>query len=342
MAQRGPLVSVVIAARDAAPYIGAALASLRGQTLPAWEVWVVDDGSRDATASIVAAAAAADARIHLLRTPGGLGPYGAANLAWPHCRAPFLARLDADDLCRPDRFATQVAYFARHPGVALLGSGCRSLPLAGPGVTVRPDPDPAVLCWQLLWRNRLVHSTLMVRRAWFLASGGYPPGRLAQDYAVWCRGARAGVLGVVPEALVAWRIHPASLSSTDAAAQRAAAIRVAQAHARAVLGVTPPAAALEAIRLGYRGRPAAAAGDVRRGVVLLGWAVRRYLTGRILAPDAARRVRADARALQAALLLANRHAHPATVAALLPPLLARDPALLAALGAATRGSRGAR
>ncbi|MCM1096370.1 MAG: glycosyltransferase, partial [Terasakiella sp.] len=59
-------VSVIMPAWNAAPYIGAAIDSLRAQTVADWELIVADDGSTDSTADIVAAASAADSRIRLL------------------------------------------------------------------------------------------------------------------------------------------------------------------------------------------------------------------------------------------------------------------------------------
>ena len=65
------LVSVVVAARNAAGTVGETLASLSAQSWPAWEAVVVDDGSTDATAAIVTQLAAAEGRIRLVPEGGG-------------------------------------------------------------------------------------------------------------------------------------------------------------------------------------------------------------------------------------------------------------------------------
>jgi glycosyltransferase involved in cell wall biosynthesis len=62
--------SVIVAARNAERTLGETLDSLIGQTDPDWNAWVVDDGSTDATADIIAAYARRDARISLLRSTG--------------------------------------------------------------------------------------------------------------------------------------------------------------------------------------------------------------------------------------------------------------------------------
>ena len=66
-----PRVSVIMPVHDAAAFIGSAIASVQGQTFAAWELLAVDDGSRDASAAILARAAAGDARIRQLSTEQG-------------------------------------------------------------------------------------------------------------------------------------------------------------------------------------------------------------------------------------------------------------------------------
>ena len=103
-----PLVSIIIPARDAAETIGAALASVQAQSYRHWEAIVVDDGSSDATATIVRAHAAIEPRLRLLQRTGG-NAAAARNLAVAHARGEFIALLDADDLWHPDKLEYQLA-----------------------------------------------------------------------------------------------------------------------------------------------------------------------------------------------------------------------------------------
>ncbi len=95
-------VSVIMPAWNAAPYIGAAIDSLRAQTVADWELIVADDGSTDSTADIVAAASAADPRIRLLRLAARTGsPMRARSAAAALASAPMIFPFDADDLLEP-------------------------------------------------------------------------------------------------------------------------------------------------------------------------------------------------------------------------------------------------
>lgn len=100
--------SVIMAARNVERTVGRAILSATAQSLREIEVIVVDDGSSDATASIVASLAQADPRIRLIRHPRSLGVSAARNAAVAEAQGEWLAVLDADDWFAPDRLATLV------------------------------------------------------------------------------------------------------------------------------------------------------------------------------------------------------------------------------------------
>jgi succinoglycan biosynthesis protein ExoO len=103
-----PLVSVVVASRNAASYIDEALRSARGQTLESVEILVVDDGSTDDTRARAAHHAAEDPRVVVLDGPGR-GPGAARNVALAAARGSWIAILDADDAMHPRRLERLLA-----------------------------------------------------------------------------------------------------------------------------------------------------------------------------------------------------------------------------------------
>src|SRR6188768_435867 len=113
----GPAVSVLIPARDASATLPACLRSLQRQTDGSWECIVVDDGSRDDTRAVAARAAAADARIRVVAMPHG-GIVAALEAGLAECRAPLVARMDADDVMHRDRLAAERAALDADPGLA--------------------------------------------------------------------------------------------------------------------------------------------------------------------------------------------------------------------------------
>jgi succinoglycan biosynthesis protein ExoO len=102
-----PLVSLVLAARDVAPYLDEALNSIRAQTLTSFEALVVDDGSRDATREIARRHGEEDPRIRLLEGPAR-GPAAARNVGIAAARGAWVAIVDADDWIEANRLEALV------------------------------------------------------------------------------------------------------------------------------------------------------------------------------------------------------------------------------------------
>jgi glycosyltransferase involved in cell wall biosynthesis len=116
--RNGPLVSVIMPAYNAADTIAAALSSLSAQSWRSLEILVVDNGSTDATADTVRAAAAADPRIRLIDGSAEPGAYPARNIGLAAARGAFFTVLDADDWAHPVRIARQVLALIRDPARA--------------------------------------------------------------------------------------------------------------------------------------------------------------------------------------------------------------------------------
>ncbi|HEU5039783.1 MAG TPA: glycosyltransferase, partial [Gemmatimonadales bacterium] len=119
------LVSIAMPFLAARPYIAEAIESVRGQTYPRWELWLVDDGSSDGTREVARAYAARDpGRIRLLshRDGGSHGASAARNLALAQARGEFVAFLDADDVWLPQNLAEQVARLRAVPEAGVLYS----------------------------------------------------------------------------------------------------------------------------------------------------------------------------------------------------------------------------
>ena len=113
-----PLVSVVIPAYNAAATLPDTLDSVLAQTYPHIEIVVVDDGSRDGTPDVLARYAP---RVRGIRQVNG-GLAAARNAGLAAAQGQFIALLDADDLCEPERIGAQVAFMVDRPDVVLTGT----------------------------------------------------------------------------------------------------------------------------------------------------------------------------------------------------------------------------
>jgi len=215
-----PRVSVLLPARDAAVTLDACLRSLRRQTLPDWECILVDDGSRDGTGGL---AAAADARIRVVAIPpSGIVPALSAGLA--ECRSAYVARMDADDVMHRDRLALQVAALDADPRLAAVGAHVRFFPRRGMTDGLRAYErwlnavdTPQRVRAEAFVESPVAHPTLCIRRD-VLSEHGYVDRGWPEDYDLVLRLLAAGhVVGIVPRRLLAWRDGPGRLTRTHGA-----------------------------------------------------------------------------------------------------------------------------
>jgi glycosyltransferase involved in cell wall biosynthesis len=244
-----PAISVIMPVRNGAEWLAEAVGSVRAQEFGEFEFLIVDDGSDDGAAAMLSRFAAADRRIRLLRqTPQGI--VAALNNAIAEARAPYLARLDADDRARPDRLGKQFAFMQAHPEIGLLGAFAERIDAAGNVVgRLTPPIDPAKLARTLERANPFIHSSVMMRTALVRRVGGYRNAfRAAEDYDLWRRLAEAGSIANLADYLTQYRWHHSNLSRRDAVrqsfsvrlAQRSAAGRRSGAGDPAGLHTAPP------------------------------------------------------------------------------------------------------
>lgn len=203
-------MSVVIPCYNAAAFLADAVESVRAQTSPVAEVLVVDDASTDDTVAV-----AERLGVTVIRQPENRGPSGARNAGIARAAGDVVAFLDADDAWLPWHVELAVDVLARHPEVAVVGTGHmpydEPLPSrpASPAVVEIP-PDPVVT---LLERTLIPQTGAVARRSALLEVGGYEDGRrYAEDYDVWLRIAARHPLARLDAVSVRYRQHPGQAS----------------------------------------------------------------------------------------------------------------------------------
>ena len=213
-----PVVSVLLPAHDAAGTLPAALRSLERQTETRWECVLVDDGSRDATRAIAERAARTDARVRVVTMPHG-GIVAALQVGLLHCRAPLVARMDADDLMHRERLAAECRALDADPALAAVGCHVRFFPRRGmtDGLRdyerwLRGITDAARVRAEAFIECPVAHPTLMIRHE-VLTAVPYRDAGWPEDYDLVLRLLASGhEIGVVPRRLLAWRDTPNRLT----------------------------------------------------------------------------------------------------------------------------------
>lgn len=186
-----PRISVLIPVRDAESTIGRAIrTTLRALPRDA-EVVVWNDGSTDGTAH--ALSRIDDRRLRVLGSDVSLGIGATLRELVAATDSEFVARMDADDVCLPWRFAVQVGLMRRTPMDLLFSSiiAFRTGPFrARPTMprTIRPE----AMALHLAVTNLLCHPSLIARRSAIELAGGYRDVP-AEDYDLWLRASAAGL-----------------------------------------------------------------------------------------------------------------------------------------------------
>jgi len=217
-----PLVSVLLPVRDAGCALVQALRSLTRQTLHAIEIVAVDDGSADGSGQVLDDWARADERVRVIHTPPG-GLVAALNTGLEACRAPYVARMDADDVSHPRRLELQLALLETRHELAAASCLVRHFPSSrvAQGARLYEGWLNGLVRQEEIHRERFVespvaHPSVMVRREVLLSVGAYRDRGWAEDYDLWLRLMEAGAaFAKVDRHLLFWREHSARLTRVD-------------------------------------------------------------------------------------------------------------------------------
>jgi glycosyltransferase involved in cell wall biosynthesis len=195
-----PLVSIIVPTYNRAALLAEALASVRAQTFGDWECIVVDDGSTDGTAALLATLD--ERRFRIVRSEHSGNPAHARNAGLADARGRYLAFLDDDDLWKPGKLAAQVP---------LLTNGSFRWSFTG---FVKVDSAGA-LTWQTTpdWiRGGFILEPLLENEV-----GGFDEAaRTREDYAMWLDLAARAEVVTTPQHLTIVRDHPGRIFRPEA------------------------------------------------------------------------------------------------------------------------------
>lgn len=216
------MLSVILPVRDAERTLGQAIDSCLTQTFRDFELLVVLNGCTDRSAELAAAAADRDPRVRVLESPAVGGVTEAMRIGVAEAVAPVIARMDADDVSYPERFARQWDLLADDPELDAVSCGVRLLDVLGDGMQRYVDWVNTLRTPEDVARERFVECpviqpSVMMRRAPLDAVGGYVATAWAEDHDLWLRMLASGLrFGKVDATLLDWRDGPGRLTRNHA------------------------------------------------------------------------------------------------------------------------------
>ncbi|MGV9414095.1 glycosyltransferase family 2 protein [Nocardia sp. NPDC003693] len=200
--------------------------SVLAQTIPDWELVVVDNGMSEAIADIVSGYAAADARIRLVRQENR-GYDGGVMAAAAVATGRFFVVLDSDDQVLPAYCEVVRAAFAAEPGIAAIGCDAYRFDDSGADLPIgyyrstdvrkRPDPARRLTLADLLG-GLVPYYTAAIRREVWEAVGGYDRGgeELHESVVIWIRMVRDHDIRILPQRLARFRLRSDSMTRDPA------------------------------------------------------------------------------------------------------------------------------
>lgn len=216
------MISVVLPCYNVAATLPACVGSLLTQTWSDFEIVAVDDGSTDASLQVLRAFARRDDRVRVFARPHG-GVVQAMNYGLAQCRGDYVARMDGDDVCLPERLALQKAHLDRFPHIGLVGGLVRfgGDSVAGRGYGAYVDWTNSLVSEEDIRLARFVESpfanpSIMFRKELVSRHGAFYDGAFPEDYEFILRWLEAGVrMDKVAREVLVWNDPPTRLSRTD-------------------------------------------------------------------------------------------------------------------------------
>ena len=216
-----PRLSVIMPMYNAARFVGMAVESILAQSMGDFIFYIVDDGSTDGSGDIVAAMAAHDRRIHLIRQDNR-GIVASLNHMLALVDTPFVARMDADDIALPARFEKQLARMEAEPSLAALGTQFIEI---GPGGEIidadfRQPIGTELIRETLTHRQPIANPTAMFRTQALHDAGLYRQAfRDCEDYDLFLRLSEIADIDNLPDILLHYRRSPGQMSVLNNASQ---------------------------------------------------------------------------------------------------------------------------
>ena len=211
-------VTVLMAVRNGLPYVEEAVESVLRQTFQDFELVIVEDASTDGTRQRLRAFT--DPRIRLVCNDSQQGQTRSLNRGLELAKGCYVARIDADDICLPQRLETQVRFLDENPPIAVAASRWIGLSPSGKPLGTRGNAlsdDGSFLGRLLCGDCPLYQTTVMFRKEAVEQAGGYDAAfKIGQDYDLWARMAVKGFRAVVLDTpLVFYRFHSRQQSVAD-------------------------------------------------------------------------------------------------------------------------------
>lgn len=220
-----PTISVIMGCHNGEDFLDEAIQSIMDQTFREFEFIIIDDASADGSWEIIRRWQDNNPRIRAFRNDQNLGLAATLNKALTYARGRYIARMDADDISLPGRFARQLEVLD-NSNVQICGTWIRSIGRSNSKV-IRYPVSHDEICAHLYFQSAFAHPSVMLTADLYRQFSYHEESGIAEDYDLWARMSSHAVMANIPEVLLLYRVHKGQVSESGRLRQagHAAAVR---------------------------------------------------------------------------------------------------------------------
>jgi glycosyltransferase involved in cell wall biosynthesis len=214
-----PRVTVLMPIYNAAPHLLEAVNSVLAGRFGDLELLAINDGSTDGSEEILRSIA--DPRLRIVRNPENVGVAATLNRGLDLAEGDFIARMDSDDICMPDRLARQVAFMEANPEIGVCGTWARTFGVP-PEIKIRPPLSSSEIHVRLFAFNAFCHPTVILRRSLFMQNElrYATDARHCEDLELWMRAVELFRVANLPLVGLRYRVHPNQVTKSFSVQQQ--------------------------------------------------------------------------------------------------------------------------
>lgn len=214
-----PSLSVVMPVFNCELYLKEAIQSILKQSYGNFELIVIDDGSTDGSLKLLEEFACTDSRVHVISRENR-GLVASLNEGIRVAKAPWIVRMDGDDISHPDRLQIQHKFLEKNPQVDILGSAIQLFGVGGNRLKKYPTSHEGIK-YNLMFESSFAHGSVVMRKARLMELMYDPKMEYAEDYDLWIRASIAGWrMANLSEVLLYYRQHEFQSSTQKFAKQQ--------------------------------------------------------------------------------------------------------------------------
>jgi glycosyltransferase involved in cell wall biosynthesis len=214
-----PLISVILPVYNAEKFLNESINSILEQTYTHFELIIVNDGSTDASQSIIDHYS--DPRIRKINHTQNKGLVASLNEAIVSAKGDMIVRMDADDIAFKDRVQKQVQYLLDHPAIDIVGTHAvffetnTQSPMANWELDLNTI-TPSSIKKALTWENCMIHPSICMRSEIAKSLLYNEQQKNYEDYDLWLRATADNInIAKIDESLLYYRVQPNSITQSS-------------------------------------------------------------------------------------------------------------------------------